>query len=283
MRTWEDYITLHSNDEISGDTLPPAINHLDTDERVGWWGDLEYRGALEKDLYPIPLTKDREGYYGDNHFSYWASGLRDANLIIEFSSNLGVDIHSYFDIGCASGRVIRHFGVQFPEIKVYGCDINRLHVEWCNIYLPDNCIVFHSNSVPSLPLPDNSIDFISAFSVFTHIESMETAWLMEIRRILRPGGLAWITVHTEDTLKEMDETWPLWRPVMSHPQKNELFDESREFSGNRLVMRWKGDASYSSNVFYRQNYIRKAWGRIMKIVDVKRRYPNYQDVVLFQK
>ncbi len=283
MQTWEDYITLHSSGEISGDVLPPAINHLGTDERASWWEDLDYRAALEKDVYPIPLTKDREEYYGDNHFSYWASGLRDANLIVELASELGVDIRSYFDIGCASGRVIRHFGVQYPEIKVYGCDINRLHAEWCNRHLPENCIVFQSHSVPSIPLPDSSLDFISAFSVFTHIEAMETAWLMEIRRMLRPGGLAWITVHTEDTLKEMDETWPLWRPTMSHPQKNELLDEAREFAGNRLVMRWKGDASYSSNVFYRQSYIRQTWGRIMKIVDVRRRYHGYQDVVLFQK
>ena len=41
------------------------------------------------------------------------------------------------------------------------------------------CAVFQNHSIPTLPLPDASIDLITAFSVFTHMEGMETAWLME--------------------------------------------------------------------------------------------------------
>lgn len=43
-----------------------------------------------------------------------------------------VSIHSTCEteievLGCASGRVLRHFAVQRTKIQVIGCDINRLH------------------------------------------------------------------------------------------------------------------------------------------------------------
>jgi hypothetical protein len=58
---------------------------------------------------------------------------------------------------------------------------------------------------------------ISAYSVFTHIEAMETTWLMELRRVLRKGGIAWITVHTEGTLADMTPDWPLLRRSFPSP------------------------------------------------------------------
>lgn len=282
-KTWEDFITLHSTVEPSFEVLGSAASHFEADSRKDNWRALDYQEALRRDTHPIPLTKDREGYYGDDHFSFWASGLEDANMLLEAAAAYGQPVRSYLDFGCASGRVIRHFACQHPDIRTYGCDINRLHVEWCNAYLPDNCAVFQNHSIPTLPLPDESLDLISAFSVFTHIEAMETAWLMEIQRLLRPGGVAWLTVHTERTLRDMDENWPLWTPTMSHPDSPSLLDENRSFASNRMVLRWHGDASYSSNVFYKEDYIRRVWGRLLNIVEIRRRCPTFQDVVLVQK
>ena len=113
---------------------------------------------------------------------------------------------------------------------------------------------------------------------------METAWLMELRRILRPGGIAWITLHTEGTLKDMTPDWPLWTPVMRHPEAGRLFDaESRDFPGDRLVLRWLAGRSYSSNVFYTEAYVRATWGRLMEVAGFRRRHPEYQDVLILRK
>lgn len=280
---WENYITLNSTVEPNFEVLPPAATHYLSDSRKDRWRNLRFEAALERDTYALPVTKDREGYHGEDHFSYWASGLESAKGLLEASAKYNHNIQSYLDFGCASGRVIRHFGVQHPQIKTYGCDINRLHVEWCNAYLPSECTVFQNHSIPTLPLPDASLDCISAFSVFTHIETMETAWLMELMRLLRPGGLLWITVHTEHTLHDMSEDWPLWKPIMNHPEAAKRLDENRSFSGHRLVFRWRSDSSYSSNVFYKQAYIERVWGRLLNIVEIRRRCPNFQDVILIQK
>lgn len=280
---WESLISLNSGVEPDFNILPPASEHHDTDGRLNDWTTLDYAEALARDQAPLPDTPDREGYYGPDHFSYWASGLLDARYLAEAAEKHGVNVRAFLDFGCASGRVIRHTANEWPEVQTWGCDINRLHVEWCNAHLPRTASVFQNHSVPSLPLPDNSVDLISAFSVFTHIEAFETSWLMEMRRILRPGGLLWATVHSELTLQDMSPDWPLWDPVMTHPRAGELLDSSRNFKGDRMVMRWLGDRSYSSNVFYKQDYLIDRWSRILDVVEFRRRFPSFQDVMLMQK
>lgn len=280
---WEDLVCLNSSAEPAFSLLRAASEYREKDRMLVDLTGLDVDSALAKDSGPLPMTDDREGYYGPEHFSYWASGYRDAKALMELEPLLGRRIESYMDMGCASGRVVRHFMYQWPEVKTFGCDINRLHVEWCNLNLPANGTFFQNHSIPALPLEDNCLDLISAFSVFTHIEAMETAWLMELRRVLKPGGLAWVTVHTEHTLHDMDEGWPLWTPTMSHPEASQKLDQERNFQGDRLVLRWRGDRSYASNVFYKMDYLRKSWARIFEVEDFRRRCPEFQDVMILRK
>lgn len=281
---WEDMVCLNSGVEPAFAVLDPAAAHRLADARLSDWSRLDYAAALERDTYPLPTTEDREGYYGPDHFSYWASGLADARYLLDAAAAHGLsDPSCTLDLGCASGRVLRHLALERPGMRVLGCDINRLHVEWCNRHLPANCATFHTSSIPTLPLPDNSVDIASAYSVFTHIEALETSWLMELRRVLRPGGIAWITVHTERTLKEMTPDWPLWNPTMEHPEAASRLDAGRGFSGDRLVLRWRGDRSYASNVFYKADYLKSAWSRLFEIAEFRPRFPTFQDVFILRK
>src|SRR5690606_31208307 len=145
------------------------------------------------------------------HFDYWLSGLRDMGHLRATAENLGLEVRDYLDFGCASGRVVRHAALQWESLRrVVGIDLNRRHIDWIGKFLPARIEAIQGHSIPCLPLGDASIDLVSAFSVFTHIEAFETTWLAELRRVLRPGGLAWITVHSEHTWRELDETWPLY-------------------------------------------------------------------------
>ncbi|MEM7546026.1 MAG: class I SAM-dependent methyltransferase [Pseudomonadota bacterium] len=285
MDVWENLIALNSHVDHEFEVLGPASEHRLTDTHTDWSKEslhVDLDLAATRDLAPLPSTKDREGYYGPHHFSYWASGLRDATNLLSAAKRLNVPVGRYLDMGCASGRVIRHFAFQNPEIETYGCDINRAHVEWVQRYLPENLTVFQNHSIPTLPLPDESFDMISAFSVFTHIEAFETSWLMELRRLLRPGGIAWITVHSEKTWEDMTEDWPLYKALKNHPKFKGL-DQSKPMPEDRMVFRWKGEKSYSSNVFYSFEYLNKYWNRYLKIVEVHRRLPVFQDVIIVQK
>lgn len=285
MDIWENLISLNAHESRTFELLPPVGQIDPRDTHTNWAAEslhVDLEEAVARDTAPLPSTADREGYYGPNHFSYWASGLRDFSNVMFAANRLGVKVGSYLDVGCASGRVIRHAAFQNPEIDVYGCDINRLHVDWVTANLPPSIQVFHNSSVPSLPLEDRSIDVVSAFSVFTHIESFETAWLLELRRVLKPGGIAWVTVHTEKTWADMKEGWPLFKALRNHPKFQQM-DPNAPMPHEREVFRWRADRSYSSNVFYSIDYLNRNWGRYFEIAEFHRRLPVFQDVLILKR
>lgn len=283
---WEDQIALNNRADPTFEVLGPAAQYREGDSHTDWSGEGEgLEIALQNDLAPLPTTRDREGYYGPWHFSYWASGYRDSRLLLDACSRLGVDLHDYLDLGCASGRVIRHFAFRpdTAHVNVYGCDINRRHVDWVAQHLPRDIVIFQNHSIPSLPLADNSLDLVSAYSVFTHIEAFETTWLMELQRVLRPGGIAWITVHTERTWAAMGPGWPLHKALSRHADFAPFVDERGDLPGDRLVFRWRADRSYSSNVFYSREYLQRTWSRFFEIVEDHHRHPGFQDVLVLRK
>lgn len=281
---WEDQVALNTRSGGRFDVLGPASEYREGDTHTDWSAEGPgLDAAVELDTWPLPLTADREGYYGPHHFSYWASGYRDARLLQECCVRQGVEPRDYLDFGCASGRVIRHFATHVPGVNVTGCDINRRHVDWVADHLPPAITVFQNHSIPTLPLPDASLDLISAYSVFTHIEAFETAWLMELRRILRPGGIAWITVHTERTWQQMQPGWPLYKAMSRHPDFKPHLTERTDLPQDRVVFRWRQNQSYTSNVFYTREYLRRHWGRVFEIVEDHHRLPGFQDVLVLRK
>lgn len=281
--SWEDMISLNSRGEVTDEVLDAPIAYLNLNSGNVEWDKsrIPLDLALDSDKAPLPTTSQREGYYGDNHFDYWASGLRDYCQLLDWMDANQVPRHTLLDLGCATGRFIRHADSQsytgFTE--VIGCDINRTHVDWVSRHLSSSIKIFQNTSIPSLPLPDASVDVVTAFSVFTHIECFDATWLMELRRILRPGGIAWLTVHGERTWRDIDATWPLYNALTTHPE----YKASERLPGERVIFRWHAERSYSSNVFYSQDYLHRVWGRILTIRDFFPALPFYQDVVVLQK
>ncbi|CAM2176936.1 Methyltransferase type 11 domain-containing protein [Paraburkholderia sacchari] len=280
--TWEDMISLNSRAETVQQVLGPVRDYLSQDVGEVSWDKsrISLEWAVDKDPYPIPTTEQREGYYGPNHFNYWASGLRDYCQLIEWVEQNKIRSNTILDIGCASGRLIRHARNNFDE--VIGCDINRQHVDWVGRYLDPSIKIFQNTSIPALPLPDASVDVVTAFSVFTHIECFDTTWLMELRRILRPGGIAWLTIHGDRTWRDIGPTWPLYGALTAHPDYPR-YQGIKDLPEDRLIFRWHAERSYSANVFYTYEYIKKIWGRILPVRDIFPALPFFQDIVVLQK
>jgi SAM-dependent methyltransferase len=290
---WENMVSIASFDDRELGALDPASAWLPGEDayRERLWHDIEDRlelawpqvlEAVGKDPDPLPSTADREGYYGDDHFKYWASGLREMHALEHHAAAAGLEIRDYLDFGCATGRVLRHFARQRPGMRVCGVDLNRRHVDWIAKYLAPSIEVAQTTSLPHLPFRDASFDLISAFSVFTHIEAFETAWLLELKRILRAGGLLWITIHSEHTWERMRDFWPLHIALRGHPDFQPFIAQRPALPGERLVFRHHARKSYSANVFYHTDYLRRVWGRFFDIVAIHQQLPDFQDVIVLR-
>lgn len=98
------------------------------------------------------------------------------------------ELAAILDFGCGCGRVARHWAaLDGPEI--HGCDYNEGLVNWCKGNLPF-LRATRNELAPPLPYVGQSFDLIYALSVLSHLsETLQHAWIAELRRLLRPGGL----------------------------------------------------------------------------------------------
>ena len=280
--SWEDMIALNTRADSTSSVLGSAADHYPgskvLDRHQKYIPNID--SFLANDTYPLPTTKDREGYYADQHFTFWMSGLHD---YMEVKRALGdsFNIKKYMDFGAATGRVARHFAAQEKNCEVICADINLKHVRWVNQHLGRNISAFQNHSIPHLPFEDNSFDLITAYSVFSHIEVFDHAWLYEIRRILRPGGVLLFTANV-DNWHEIDETWPVYKAIKNHPKF--IADElGKPLPSDRRVFRWNNSGSYSSVVFLTADYVENEWGRIMTVESVTPFFTGFQSGVIMRK
>jgi SAM-dependent methyltransferase len=111
-------------------------------------------------------------------------------------THFGIDIAAagrVLDFGCGCGRTLRHFGSD----AIDGCDVDAAAIAW----MQRNAGMqrFAANRFdPPLPWHDETFDLAYSVSIFTHLgEAAQREWLQELRRVLKPGGGALLTVQGE--------------------------------------------------------------------------------------
>lgn len=92
------------------------------------------------------------------------------------------------DFGCGAGRVLRQFLPETRSGEFWGCDLYEPTITWLNENLSPP-FRFYVNDRRPMPHPDEYFDLVYAISVFTHITDEWAEWLLELHRILKPGGL----------------------------------------------------------------------------------------------
>jgi SAM-dependent methyltransferase len=146
------------------------------------------------------------------------------------------------DWGCGCGRVLRHW-TGLSGVRIFGCDIDRKMVAWCDENLPFTDVTVNELS-PPLPYADSSFDLAYAFSVMTHLsEDLQHAWLRDVRRVLRPGGYFLFS-----TLGEY------------YASRNRLTPTEREsFSKGNLVVLYERSAGTSlCSAYHPPDYVRRS-------------------------
>jgi ubiquinone/menaquinone biosynthesis C-methylase UbiE len=98
------------------------------------------------------------------------------------------DSMALVDFGCGSGRLATALTRAQLAIDYVGIDIDQRLLDYAKDRTPAH-FKFILNEALGIPCPDQSADFVCAFSVFTHLTHAESfIYLRDIARVLRPGG-----------------------------------------------------------------------------------------------
>lgn len=152
------------------------------------------------------------------------------------------------DFGCGSGRLLRHLLAEAEVAEIHGCDISAEMVAWVdrNLRPPIASALVNAPS-PPLSYPDAHFDLVTAISIFTHIADGWSEWLLEMHRILKPGGILIATFMDSCCAAALGPLpWDEERVGMS------------SFGFADPEMSWP-------NVLHSQWWLREHWGRAFEI------------------
>lgn len=234
---------------------------------------------------PVPPESQWEGY-GKTVEAFLAGGKADIERLMTLLNSSGFFLQKsnrILDFGCASGRMIRWLADLAEDCEIWGVDINARHVVWCqeNLDPPFNFATVTTR--PHLPFEDRYFDLIYCGSVFTHIDDLAEAWLLEIKRIMRPGGNLYITVHdkhTADLILHHLEQFPFAKDFREYLLS---YDKHINFAASNYYKLSINPGGPLSQVFYDIDYLRQRWGRIFKIKSIIPEAYGYQTALLLEK
>lgn len=115
----------------------------------------------------------------------------------------GADGLAVLDFGCGPGYDLVGFGTQSQPKRLVGIDVSRSSLaearDRLKLHGIDPELYHHDVIAAPLPIEDSSIDIVHSSGVLHHMPTMETA-LKELRRVLKPGGIAQFMVYHADSL-----------------------------------------------------------------------------------
>jgi len=231
---------------------------------------------------PVPPRELWVGY-ADDAAGYLASGEKDVAImarIVEESGMSLTDAKRVLELGCAAGRMIRHIPKLAPAAELWGVDINAEYVQWCVNHLTramPNMQFATVTTIPHLPFEDRYFDVIFCGSVFTHIEDTHRTWLLELARVLRPGGKLFITIHDEHTV-ELLETSHDGTRLAQVAREQVVYTSNKDKFG--MIVIGRGAAS---QVFYRSSYFRSILPPCLRWVSHTPQAYFFQSAVLAEK
>lgn len=257
----EPYRGLPAGPYDAADAMPPIAV-----------GDRSMPGCRDDDAYeraqrlgtsiPVPAGSNRMADAPQTDEAYLASGKADRDAIGRIADQHGVELESARDIldwSCGTGRVLRHFADLPDQTRLWGCDADENAVEWAQRHFEGRFRFFSTTPEPRLPVADGSFDFIYGISVLTHLWHHIDTWLMELRRVVRPGGGVLVTVHDE-------KSWDLCRDtpeadLTKHcPRFN--FDKPLEHD---FIAHGQGP---SCRAFWHSRGIRRRWSHAFEVAGI---------------
>lgn len=238
-------------------------------------------GTAPEDGLPVPPPEQR--LYGESVEVHLEDGRRSWSQIVDMLQTDGkMQLHGkrILEIGCANGRLLRHFEPFAKNCEIWGVDINSKSIYWCkeNLSPPFNFLTL--TTIPHLPFEDRFFDVIYAGSVFTHIDDLADAWFLEVRRVLATDGLFCFTIHDRHTIEKMATTTapPNWSAFFKDLEVNPVFRNNKHDFG--MIAIGRDDLS---QIFYDVDYLKTSLERIFQIISVREEAFGLQTAILAKR
>lgn len=267
--------------------LPPQLRSLLGRLRRRWkatgvyrrpryaYHDLRDRTVIARSGFPrLPPAALRQQVATAPHLNRFLKiGERCASDLESVLVSIGRPLSSFervLDFGCGCGRTMIWIARRYPELRLYGTDVDADAIAWCqrNYKFAE----FTTNPpLPPSPFDDAAFDLIYLISVFTHLdEDYQSQWLAEIQRISKPGSIVIVMLHGEasqshldphaiDELKKTGFTFVSSPPPGTHP-------------------------SWYQSAYHTESYVRQHFSRFFTILDyIPRGFNDRHDVVVMQR
>lgn len=122
------------------------------------------------------------------------------------------------EAGCGSGRVVKHLH-DLGYRRVEGVELNQAAVSWVNRQFPE--LRIDSGDLLNMPYEDGCFDAVLSFGVVEHFRKGLDDPLRSLWRVLKPGGVAVVTVPSFNMLRRAGRIWKQFRQQVD-PRRNEM-------------------------------------------------------------
>lgn len=238
---------------------------------------IQLKNPVSDDNLPIPPIQMFNVYGFESSAAFLQAGEKSASALRSILKDHKISLHdkgAVLDWGCATGRVLRWFAQEAQEIEFWGVDQDDAAITWAKENLSPPFHFVTGTAYPHLPFPDHKFNFIYGLSVFTHLEHFPDLWLMEMQRVMQPGGCAVFTVHDEYTVQYLAKQGrPPWLPA-------DL--ELAEINKHEVTI-IRGDTWGQTVTFFRNDYIEREWGRYFDVAEIRPYSEGYQSAVVLRK
>ena len=110
------------------------------------------------------------------------------------AQHLPLDNATVLELGCGKAQMTRRIAERFPTARIIATEVDQ--IQHANNLASEHpaSITFKSGGAQAIDAPDNSIDVVFMFKSLHHVpRELMAQSLQEIARVLKPGGLAWIS------------------------------------------------------------------------------------------
>jgi SAM-dependent methyltransferase len=176
------------------------------------------------------------------------------------------------DWGCGCGRMARYLA---SECAYTGIDIDREAIEWCRANIKSGTFELQGLEART-KFASETFDAVIGISIFTHLrEEDQFAWLAELARVTKPGGVVAVSVCGATSLYNA-----------GNPPEVVAALEAKGFCDTGVEGTLKGvtaDDEYYRNIYHTPGYTRENWSKHFDILAILPGFvANMQDMVFLR-